>query len=48
MRNRYPGKCSRCGDEVAAGDGHFEHHRGRWRHTECAIWDRHHESLKGV
>jgi hypothetical protein len=24
MRNRFPGTCYRCGEYVAAGDGHFE------------------------
>lgn len=39
MRNRYPGTCYRCGDHVAAGDGHFERFRGAWRtqHATCAI-----------
>lgn len=39
MRNRFPGPCYRCGDMVAAGDGHFELNHGRWRtqHADCAI-----------
>lgn len=39
MRNRYPGICYRCGEQVAAGDGHFERFRGGWRtqHATCAI-----------
>lgn len=42
MRNQYPGTCYRCGDEVAAGDGHFERTLDRfkkWRlqHASCAI-----------
>lgn len=39
MRNRYPGTCYRCGDLVAAGDGHFERFNGGWRtqHATCAI-----------
>ena len=24
MRNKYPGKCIRCGVKVAPGEGHFE------------------------
>lgn len=39
MRNRHPGICYRCGKPVAAGDGHFERHKGGWRvqHATCAI-----------
>jgi len=39
MRNRYPGKCYRCHEMVAAGEGHFERLRNGWRtqHAECAI-----------
>lgn len=39
MRNRYSGKCYRCGGHVAAGAGHFERHSGSWRvqHADCAI-----------
>jgi hypothetical protein len=39
MRNRFPGTCYRCGKPVAAGEGHFERHRGGWRtqHADCAI-----------
>lgn len=42
MRNEYPGTCYRCGDPVAAGEGHFERQRGagrKWRlqHADCAI-----------
>ena len=39
MRNRYPGPCYRCGETVAAGEGHFERFVGGWRvqHVTCAI-----------
>ncbi len=39
MRNRFPGTCYRCGEHVAAGDGHFERLAGQWRvqHATCAI-----------
>ncbi len=39
MRNRYAGKCYRCGAVVAPGDGHFERFNGGWRtqHASCAI-----------
>lgn len=39
MRNQHPGFCYRCGELVAAGEGHFERHRGGWRvqHASCAI-----------
>lgn len=39
MRNRYPGTCYRCGQHVAAGEGHFERCGGGWRtqHADCAI-----------
>lgn len=39
VRNRHPGICYRCGKPVAAGDGHFERHKGGWRvqHADCAI-----------
>lgn len=39
MRNKYPGKCYRCGQLVKAGDGHFERYLGGWRtqHAACAI-----------
>lgn len=39
MRNQYPGKCYRCGGNVAAGDGHFERFGHSWRlqHASCAI-----------
>lgn len=33
VRNRYPGTCDRCGDEVKAGQGHFEYQNypgNRW------------------
>lgn len=42
MRNRYPGICYRCGQSVAAGDGHFERHSGGWRtqHATCAVTHR--------
>lgn len=38
-RNRYPGMCYRCGDLVAAGNGHFERNGFGWRvqHADCAI-----------
>lgn len=37
MRNKYPGKCYRCGAGVAKGAGHFERHAGKWRtiHAQC-------------
>lgn len=43
MRNKYPGKCYRCGQPVGPGDGHFERITGGWRvqHAECAIQYRH-------
>ena len=43
MRNRYPGYCYRCGDLVAAGEGHFERHGFQWRtqHADCALTWRH-------
>jgi len=39
MRNKFPGKCYRCGEIVAVGDGHFERFAGGWRtqHAGCAI-----------
>jgi hypothetical protein len=39
MRNKHPGVCYRCGQHCAAGDGHFERHKGGWRvqHAKCAI-----------
>ena len=43
MRNRFGGKCYRCGEWVAPGEGHFEKVRGsrpvRWltQHANCAI-----------
>jgi hypothetical protein len=39
MRNRFPGKCYRCGEVVASGDGHFERFGRGWRtqHASCAI-----------
>ena len=39
MRNRYPGTCYRCGEPVAAGEGHFERNGRAWRtqHADCAI-----------
>lgn len=39
MRNKYPGKCYRCGQNVGPGDGHFERIAGGWRvqHAGCAI-----------
>lgn len=42
MRNKYPGKCYRCGQNVGPGDGHFERIPGGWRvqHAECAIQHR--------
>lgn len=46
MRNRYGGKCYRCGLWVAPGAGHFEKVRGQrpamWltQHAECAISNR--------
>ncbi len=42
MRNRFAGKCYRCGQLVEAGAGHFERHKGGWRvqHASCAITHR--------
>ena len=39
MRNKYPGVCYRCGETVAAGDGHFEllGRKFRVQHATCAI-----------
>lgn len=42
MRNQYPGTCYRCGENVPAGEGHFERNHQPpfgWRvqHAECAI-----------
>ena len=45
MRNKYPGKCYRCGNLVKIGEGHFERAVGKgyfkfkWRtqHADCAI-----------
>lgn len=39
MRNKYPGRCYRCGQQVEAGAGHFERTANGWRtqHAECAI-----------
>lgn len=39
MRNAFPGTCYRCGEHVAAGEGHFERHARGWRtqHASCAI-----------
>ena len=39
MRNKYPGKCYRCHNPVAPGDGHFERYHGGWRvqHASCAV-----------
>ena len=39
MRNKHPGKCYRCGNIVAPGEGHFERWGGGWRvqHDACAI-----------
>jgi hypothetical protein len=31
VRNRYGGKCYKCGLWVAPGTGHFERHQGGWR-----------------
>jgi hypothetical protein len=37
MRNRFEGKCYRCGETVKAGDGFFERYQGGWRahHKIC-------------
>lgn len=39
MRNKFPGKCYRCGTWVEKGAGHFERYMGSWRtqHAACAI-----------
>ena len=38
MRNKYPGKCYRCGQPVGPGDGHAERYGHGWRvqHAGCA------------
>lgn len=38
MRNKYPGICYRCGQPVAAGEGHAERTESGWRtqHATCA------------
>lgn len=42
MRNKYEGKCYRCGKIVKPKEGHFERHNGSWRvqHANCAIVNR--------
>jgi DNA-directed RNA polymerase subunit RPC12/RpoP len=30
VRNRFAGRCFRCGREVKAGDGHFQRDQGKW------------------
>jgi hypothetical protein len=30
MRNRFAGRCFRCGCEVKAGEGHFQRDSGKW------------------
>jgi hypothetical protein len=37
MRNKYPGKCYKCGKVVKPDDGYFEWHKGGWRvqHVGC-------------
>ncbi|WP_158674526.1 hypothetical protein [Trabulsiella odontotermitis] len=42
MRNRFPGKCYRCGKLVEKGKGHFERNAGGWRviHVECVLEQR--------
>lgn len=47
MRNKYPGICYRCGNNVAPNEGHFQRRGnninvkiiGRWlvQHADCAI-----------
>jgi len=41
VRNKYPGKCYRCGETVEAGAGHFEKIEGGtgWRvqHATCCL-----------
>lgn len=39
MRNKYPGKCYRCGQPVGPGDGYFERYAYGWRvqHEGCAV-----------
>lgn len=36
MRNKYAGKCYKCGEQVEVGTGHFERHAGVWR-TQHAL-----------
>ncbi len=42
MRNKFPGICYRCQQQVAKGAGHFERYVGGWRtiHAECVIIQR--------
>ena len=39
MRNKFPGRCYRCGNMVEIGQGHFEKYSGGWRtqHATCCI-----------
>jgi len=39
MRNKYAGKCYRCGGVVPPGGGHFERRDGGWatQHAHCAL-----------
>lgn len=30
MKNKYAGKCQRCGMTIAAGDGNLENRNGKW------------------
>ncbi|MBC2391332.1 hypothetical protein [Listeria booriae] len=43
MRNRHHGACYRCGKHCKPGEGHFERHKGKWRHQHaaCAVKYRH-------
>ena len=36
-RNKYEGKCYRCGETVKPGDGYYERHNGKFRvqHVKC-------------
>lgn len=39
MRNKYHGACYRCGRHCKPGEGHYERHKGKWRHqhADCAV-----------
>ncbi len=49
MRNRYAGKCYRCGKTVDVGKGHFERYNGGWLtiHAECVLLQRKEKMKQG-